>query len=96
LRHPKHPRNILKAATTAPSCSITTTVRIGRAQRQHRIGGGVAKPAFESEVMFTGDAAFQERGTISFGSNGHLPPFQHGGPGVPGRECGPDAEARQP
>jgi hypothetical protein len=72
--------NILKAATTAPSCSITTTVGSdGLNGTFEPTAGGEA--AFESEVMFTGDAAFQERGTISFGSNGHRLRFSTVGQG---------------
>jgi hypothetical protein len=63
--------NVLRAATTAPSCTITTAVR------PDGVGAGIA-PAeggtatFESEVEFTGEGSFQERGSISFGDRHRL------------------------
>lgn len=57
---------VLKATTTAPSSTLTATVGPdGLACDLRPAAGGEA--AFESEVTFTGETSFQERGTIAFG-----------------------------
>ena len=57
---------VLKAATTAPSASLTATVGpAGLASDRHPAAG--AEATFASEVTFTGETSFQEVGTIAFG-----------------------------
>jgi hypothetical protein len=78
--------DVLKATTTAPGCAATT--RVGPAGVRGALepleplgldAGGAA--AFESEVVLTGDAAFQERGSITFGDGGHRLRFSTVGQG---------------
>ena len=61
---------VLKATTTASSCSITSTIGDEgvRSTLQPAEGG---KAAFESTVTFTGETSFQESGTITFGEGNH-------------------------
>jgi|SRR5215212_3312921 len=63
--------NVLKAATSGPSCTITSLAG------PDGLSGAIAPAAggdasFESEVTFTGDAAFLERGSITFGDGNTL------------------------
>jgi len=79
---------VLKAATEASGCTITSTAGPGG------LSGTIEpvvgdKAAFVSEVMFTGDAAFQERGTITFGDNGHRLHFSTVGQGYLGASADP-------
>ncbi len=62
--------NVLKATTTAASCTINTVVGSEGVNgiMQPAAGG---KALFESEVTLTGGTGFQESGTISFGEGGH-------------------------
>ena len=61
---------ILKAATTAPSCILTTVVGAnGVNGTLQPTSGGQA--TFESEVSFTGETSFQEAGIITFGNVRH-------------------------
>jgi hypothetical protein len=79
--------NVLKASTTAASCSITTVVEAnGVHGTLHPTGGGTA--AFESQVTFTGETTFQESGSITFGEGGHRRHFSTVGQGY----IGPSAE----
>src|SRR4051812_26193610 len=72
--------NVMKAATSAPSCTITSTA--GPAGLSGTIAPADGDDAtFESEVTFTGDAAFLERGTITFGGNGNALRFSTIGQG---------------
>lgn len=58
---------VLKAATTAPSAVLASTVGAdGLTGTLQPADGGEA--SFESEVTFTGETAFQETGTIMFGA----------------------------
>jgi hypothetical protein len=61
--------DVLRAATSAPSSSLTSSVGPDGLS-----GTLMATPGdhatFESEVTFTGQTSFQETGTIGFG-NGH-------------------------
>ena len=62
--------NVMKAATSASSNTITTA--IGGAGVQGKIepaAGGKAE--FESEVTITGETSFLEKGTIRFGDGNH-------------------------
>ena len=84
--------NVLKATTAAPSCKLTALVGSdGLSGSLEPIVGGAA--AFESEVIFTGEAAFQERGSITFGENGHRLRFSTVGQGYLGPS--PDARLKQ-
>jgi hypothetical protein len=63
--------NVIKAATTAPSCTITSTVG------PQGVSGSLCPTAegraeFESMVTLTGESTFQESGTIAFGSGHRL------------------------
>jgi hypothetical protein len=59
---------ILKAATTASSCRVTTTVGPDGVTADLQPAGG-GRASFQSEVRITGDTSFQERGTISIGES---------------------------
>jgi hypothetical protein len=84
--------NVLRAATSAPSSTLTATVGAeGLEGTLAAIPGGEA--TFESEVTFTGETSFQETGTITFGE-GHRLRFSTVGSGYlapsadPGRKHG--------
>jgi hypothetical protein len=71
--------NVLKAATTAPSSTLSSTIGpAGLAGAHAPAAGGEA--TFASEVTFTGETSFQEVGTIAFG-NGHRLHFSTVGTG---------------
>ena len=71
---------VLKAATSAASCSITTSVvDEGLRNTLQPAEGGTA--AFESTVTFTGDTSFQESGTLTFGESKHRLRFSTVGEG---------------
>ena len=62
---------VLKAATTSPSTTITSTVGDGG------LAGAIAPATgddarFTSQVEFTSESAFTETGTITFGEGNHL------------------------
>lgn len=74
---------VLKATTTAPSCSVSSTAGPqGLQGTVQRVAGQVS--VFESEVTFTGDSTFQETGSIAFGQNGHRLRFSTVGQGYLG------------
>ncbi len=84
--------NVLRAATSAPSSTLTATVGAeGLEGTLAAIPGGEA--TFESEVTFTEETSFQETGTITFGE-GHRLRFSTVGSGYlapsadPGRKHG--------
>jgi hypothetical protein len=61
------PETVMKAATTAPSCAITSTVGAGGLTGTiESVAGDSA--TFESVVRFSSETAFQESGTITFGA----------------------------
>ena len=62
--------NVLKAATSAPSCTLTTTVGRDGVSGSLQPAAG-ERAAFESEVTLAADGTFQESGTITFGAGGH-------------------------
>jgi hypothetical protein len=71
--------SVLKATTTASSCTMTTVVGPdGLHSTLEPAAGGYATfeaevtfiGGFESEVTSTGDAGFKETGTITFGERG--------------------------
>jgi len=62
---------VIKATSTASSCSLTTTVGTdGVSGVLQPVGGD--KAHFESEVTLTGDASFVESGSIRFGDRSKL------------------------
>jgi hypothetical protein len=62
--------NVIRATTSAASCSLTTTVGTdGVSTSLQPATGGNA--AFESEVTVTGENSFVESGTIRFGEGNH-------------------------
>lgn len=79
---------VLKAATTAQSCAITTAVRVhgGNGTLQPTSGG---QATFESEVTFTGETSFQEPGTIAFGGASNRLHFSTVGQGYIGPSVDP-------
>jgi len=79
---------ILKAATTAPSCTITTVVGANgvRGSLQPTNGG---QATFESQVTFTDETAFQEEGSITFGDGPHRLYFSTVGQGYIGPSADP-------
>lgn len=63
--------NVLKAATSAPSSSLTS--RVGPTGLQGTIEPVSGEEAhFTSEVTFTGETSFQETGDITFGGGNTL------------------------
>jgi len=79
---------VLKAATIAQSCTITTIVGAdGVTGSLHSTNGGQA--SFESQVTFTGDTSFQEVGSITFGDKGHKLYFSTVGQGYIGSSADP-------
>ena len=79
---------VLKATTTAPSCTITTVVgATGVSGSLQPAGGGQAH--FESQVTFTGETSFQEAGSITFGDNQHRLYFSTVGHGSIGTSADP-------
>jgi hypothetical protein len=78
---------VLKAATTAPGASLTSTIGPEGVRRELRpIAGG--RVAFKSTVTFEDDGTFREAGSIAFGENGHHPRFST----VGARYLGPSAD----
>ena len=81
---------VLKAATSAPSCEISTRVGAQGVHSELRPGdGGTA--LFESEVTMTGKTSFKESGTITFGEGGNRLRFSTVGQGY----LGPSADPKQ-
>jgi len=79
---------VLKATTTAPSCTITTVVgATGVSGNLQPTAGGQGR--FESQVTFTGETAFQEEGSITFGKNQHRLYFSTVGQGYIGASADP-------
>jgi hypothetical protein len=80
--------NVLKAQTTAASCTFTTVVGPEglSGTLQEKEGG---KATFESEVTFTGESTFKESGTIIFGQGGHQLRFSTVGQGYLGPSADP-------
>ncbi|MBI3756591.1 MAG: hypothetical protein HY267_01300 [Deltaproteobacteria bacterium] len=79
---------VLKATTTAPSCTISTVVGdAGVTGHLQPINGGQA--SFESQVTFTGETSFQEVGSLTFGDKGHRLYFSTVGQGHIGPSTDP-------
>jgi hypothetical protein len=80
--------NVLKAATSAPSSTLGSTVGPdGLTGVLQAAPGGAA--TFTSEVTFTGETGFLETGTIDFG-NGHQLRFSTVGSGYLAPSADPD------
>lgn len=62
---------VLRAATTAPSSNLSSTVGAGGLATGLTAAAG-DEAAFTSEVTFTGPTSFQENGTIIFGEGNTL------------------------
>ncbi len=79
---------VLKATTTAPSCTMTTVVGdAGVTGNLQLTSGGQA--SFESQVTFTGETSFLEVGSIAFGDKGHKLYFSTVGEGYIGPSADP-------
>jgi hypothetical protein len=72
--------NIIKAATSSPSTTVTSVVGAEGVQgKVSPVDGGSAK--FESEVTMTSESAFLETGSIRFGDGAnrlHFGTVEHG------------------
>ncbi len=74
---------VIKASTTAPSCTLSSVVDPGGVSGTLLpVPGG--KASFESEVTLTGETSFTETGTIRFGDSNHLLRFSTVGQGFLG------------
>ncbi len=80
--------NVLKAATSAESCTLTTAVRAEGVSASVQPAPG-DKAAFESEVTVTGESSFIESGTIRFGEGNHQLRFSTVGQGYLGTSADP-------
>src|SRR5260370_37336662 len=81
---------VLKATTSATSCSLVTVVGAdGVSGTFHPAEGDVAY--FESEVRSTGKDMFLESGTITFGDGGHSLRFSTSAQG----HMGPSGQGKQ-
>jgi hypothetical protein len=79
--------NVLKAATSAPSCTITSLVGAGGLSGSIEAATG-GEATFESEVELTGETTFLERGSITFGA-GNTVRFSTVGQGYLGASADP-------
>lgn len=79
---------VIKASTTAPSCTLNSVVGPnGVMGILLPVPGG--KASFESEVTLMGETSFTEAGTIHFGDSNHSLRFSTVGQGFLGKS--PDA-----
>ena len=62
---------VMKAATSAPSSTITTTVGLSGVQGSIQPAAGDTA-SFESQVTMMGESSFDESGSISFGAGNRL------------------------
>jgi hypothetical protein len=75
---------VIKASTTAPSCTLSSVVDPdGLTGTLVPAPGG--KASFESEVTLTGETSFTEAGTIRFGDSNHSLRFSTVGQGFLGK-----------
>jgi hypothetical protein len=80
--------NVMKATTSAVSCTLSTAVSAeGVSGSLQATAGG--KAAFESEVTVTGENSFMESGTIRFGEGNHQLRFSTVGHGYLGTSADP-------
>jgi hypothetical protein len=88
---PQEAGTVLKATTTAPSCTLTTTMNAeGVHGALQRVAGDAA--TFASTVTFSDDHTFQEEGVINFGANGHRLRFSTVGQGYLGSSPDPECQ----
>ena len=89
---PGHESGVLKATTSATSCSLQSVVTDDGVQGTfHPADGGMA--FFESEIRAAGQNAFTETGTITFGEEGHSLHFSTVGQGALGPSADPTLSA---
>jgi len=79
---------VIKASTTASSCTLSSVVGPGGVSGTLQPASG-AQASFESEVTLIGDTSFTEAGTIRFGDSNHSLRFSTVGQGFLGKS--PDA-----
>ncbi len=79
---------VLKAATTAQSCTITTEVGANGVHGSLETTSS-GQASFESQVTFTAETSFQEVGSIMFGEKGHRLYFSTVGQGYIGPSADP-------
>ena len=73
-------QGVLKAATSAPSCTLTSLIGpAGLSSALQPAAGGSA--SFESTVEFSGQSSFKESGSIAFGRGEHQLRFSTVGEG---------------
>ena len=83
--------SVIKAATSAPSCSISSRIgERGLAGTMQSIPGRQA--SFESEVTLLGGTSFSEAGTIRFGNADHALRFTTIGEGYLGKSPDPSLQ----
>jgi hypothetical protein len=75
--------NVLKAATSSPSSTITSVIGPEGLQGGVQAAPG-GKASFESEVTITGETSFVESGSIRFGDGNHRLRFSTVGQGYLG------------
>jgi hypothetical protein len=75
--------NVLKAATSSPSSTVTSVIGPEGLHGSIQAAPG-GKASFESEVTVTGDTSFVESGTIRFGNGDHRLRFSTVGQGYLG------------
>jgi hypothetical protein len=72
--------NLLKTKAKAPGCTLRSL--IGSEGLSGSLEPALGDEAtFDAELTFTGETTFQEAGTITFGSDGHLIRFSSAGSG---------------
>src|SRR5581483_685809 len=87
---PGHESGVLKATTSATSCTLQSVVTDDGVEGTfHPAQGGMA--FFESEIRIAGQNAFTESGTITFGEEEHSLRFSTVGQGT----LGPSADPKQ-
>lgn len=85
---PGHESGMLKATTSATSCTLQSVVTADGVEGSfHPAEGGMA--FFESEIRIAGQNAFTEDGTITFGEEGHSIRFSTVGQGTLGPSADP-------
>lgn len=89
---PGHEPAVLKATTSATSCTLQSVVGPDGVEGTfHPAEGGMA--FFESEVHITGQNAFTEKGSVTFGEEGHSINFTTQGQGTLGPSADPKYSA---
>jgi hypothetical protein len=81
--------NVMKASTSASSCTISTVVGPAGVNTSLQPASG-GKATFESEVTVTGETSFLESGSIRFGESNHRLRFSTVGQGYMGNSADPN------